>query len=175
MRRGALRLANVAGIALALGGTDCRDLSSFSTGGDRFEGPVVSGDFVRAGVADQTHLCLSLDADHFQDGPGLLATDDARFASAPLRPIPELWRDPLSTLSFGEGRLRNLIYVVTATEPFNDGNGDDVLAVISLMQSGDVEVRLLRGAPPLGPNDGGAGGNLFAIFVLSRQKGPCSY
>jgi hypothetical protein len=56
--------------------------------------------------------------------------------------------------------------------------GDDVFVVVSLMQSGDVEVRLLRGAPKL-PEDGGTApadpANIFAVFDLSRKTGPCAY
>jgi len=167
-------------------------------------GSVVGADFVRSGIAANTQMCLTLDANHFQDGPGDVWTDDHRFTAAPFRPIPQVWADPLSTLSFGEGRLKNFIYALGATTPFTDGNGNDVLAVLSLMQSGGVEVRLLRGAPPLGAtaaspsplSDGGADvgsgsaegglgeggmvdlanpGPIFAIFTLSRQKTPCSF
>jgi hypothetical protein len=46
------------------------------------------------------------------------------------------------------------------------------------MQSGDVEVRMLRGAPALG-GDGGAPGagptSVFAIFDLKKQSSPCAY
>ncbi len=169
--------------ALACAG--CRDLSSFSTNGGSFSGPVVAAPFVLAGVSadggllsSSASLCITLDTDHLQDAPGSLSTSDGRFSSAPMRPIPQIWQDPLSTLSFGEGRLKNLVYVVGATQPFGDGAGNDVFAVVSLMQSGDVEVRLLRSAP--GPvTDAGATGapatNLFAVFDLSRQSSPCSF
>jgi hypothetical protein len=156
----------------------CRDLSGFATGGDRFEGAVIQGDFVRTGVGPLTNLCLSLDTDHLQDAPGTISTDDGRFHAAALRSIPQIWHDPLSTLSFGEGRLKNLIYAAAATTPFADGMGGDVFAVVSLMQSGHVEVRLLRGAPPLTDDAGSQGapaGNVFAVFDLTRQTGPCSY
>lgn len=172
MKRAVFALAVIGAVSA------CRDLSSFSTGGDRFEGAVVSGDFVRAGVDVTTDLCLTIDTDHLQDAPGALSTSDGRFHLVPLRPIPQIWHDPLSTLSFGEGRLKNLIYVATASAPFGDGNGEDVFVVVSLMQSGDVEVRLLRGAPGTAADGGptpAAGGNLFAVFALSRQHGPCSY
>jgi len=162
--------------SLALGG--CRDLSSFSTGGDRYEGSVAQGDFVRAGVDAGTTLCLGLDTNHLQDNPGALSTSDARFHAVSLRPIPQIWQDPLSTLSFGEGRLKNLVYVATASMPFEDGGGNDVLVVLSLMESGSIEVRLVRGAPGLTPDGGlatGPAGNLFAVFDLQRQSGPCSY
>ncbi len=99
-------------------------------------------------------------------------------ASVPWRSVRFLrfWSDPLSSLSFGEGRLRNLVYVVRASVPFDDGNGDDVFAIASLMQSGGVELRLLRSAPPPA-FDGSAApsGNVFAVFALSRSGGPCSY
>jgi hypothetical protein len=169
--------------ATALAVAACRDISGFSTRGDRFEGAVIDGDFVRTGVDAGTTLCLTLDTDRLEDGPGNLWTSDGRFAMAPLRPIPQLWHDPLSTLSFGEGRLRNLVYVVSATTPYGDGDGNDVFAVVSLMQAGGVEVRLLRGAPgglTVAPDasDAGASGsspieNVFAVFTLSRQPGPC--
>jgi hypothetical protein len=162
----------------ALSVAGCRDLSSFSTNGDSFVGPVVQAPFVLAGIDPSTSLCLTLDTDHLQDAPGTLSTSDGRFQAAALRPIPQIWQDPLSTLSFGEGRLRNLVYVAGATTPFADGNGNDVMAVVSLMQSGDVEVRLIRGAPG-GPQDGGSAGasagNVFAVFDLVRQTGPCSF
>jgi hypothetical protein len=153
----------------------CRDLSSFSTFGDHYEGRVVQGDFVRAGVEATTNLCLTIDADHLQDTPGAISTSDGRFHAAVLRPIPQIWHDPLSTLTFGEGRLRNLVYVATTG---GSAGGDDVFVIISLMQSGDVEVRLVRGAPGLTPEGGllpGAGGNVFAVFDLLRKSGACSY
>jgi hypothetical protein len=195
MRRVALVLAAVVA-------TGCRDLSSFSTGTGSFAGGVVNAAFVRVGVAADTQMCLTLDANHFQDGPGVVSTKDGRFSAVPFRPIPQIWSDPLSTLTFGEGRLRSFIYVISASTSFGDGNGNDVIAVLSLMQAGGVEVRLLRGAPPIVPSsadggpepegapfgdvadagdagDGGDGGtapgNLFAIFSLGRQETPCSY
>jgi hypothetical protein len=176
--RAALVVA-VGAVALAA----CRDISGFSTHGDRYQGPVIDGQFVRVGVDAGTTLCLTIDTDHLEDGPGDLWTSDGRFAMAALRPIPQIWHDPLSTLSFGEGRLKNLVYVVGATTPFGDSDGNDVFAVVSLMQSGDVEVRLLRGAPPVlaatsdaSEADAGASSqveNIFAVFTLSRQPGPC--
>ena len=161
-----------------LSGVACRDLSAFTTGNDHYEGIVVDADFVRAGIPSGVKLCLTLDADHLQDMPGALSTNDGRFHDVALRPIPQIWHDPLSTFTFGEGRLKNLLYVVTASTSFGDGKGDDVFTVVSLMQSGDVEVRLLRGAPGLAPDGGsatGPEGNLFALFDLTRSSGPCSY
>lgn len=160
--------------ALGVGALGCRDLSRFSSHGDGFEGPVVKGSFVRSGVDENARVCVTLDTDHLQDRPGALWSSDGRFLATPLRPIPQLWHDALSTLAFGEGRVQNLLYVAAPT-----GETEDVVVVVSLLQSGNVEVRLLRGAPPATPaSDADAGAskpNIFAVFNLVRRLGPCGY
>jgi hypothetical protein len=181
--RAALRArAAVAGVAATLAGvasSGCRDVSGFSTGaGASYQGVVVDADFVRSGVTVGTSLCLTLDADHLQDVPGSISTSDGQFHATPLRPIPQIWHDPLSTLSFGEGRIKNLVYIATAAPASDGGPGSDTLAVVSLMQSGGVEVRLIRGAPAVA-SDGGPvplpSNSVFAVFPLSRENSPCSF
>jgi hypothetical protein len=170
-----LAFASIGLLALA---SACRDVSGFSTNGDSYSGAVIDAPFILAGVdGGSTSLCLTLDTNHLQDAPGSMSTSDGRFHAVPMRSIPQIWQDPLSTLQFGDGRLKNMIYVARATQPFGDGEGDDVLVVISLMQAGDIEVRLIRSAPILAA-DGGAGPavhNVFAVFDTNRQKGPCSF
>jgi hypothetical protein len=153
--------------ALAL--VSCRDISHFSSGADSYQGSIIKGDFVRAGLADDMQVCMTIDTDHLQDTPGKIWSSDKRFVAEPLRPIPQLWHDPLSTLSFGEGREKNLVYVATAT---GDGAGD-VMVVVSLMTSGTIEARLMRGAPAL--DSGAVATNMFGVFTLNRQEGPCSF
>jgi hypothetical protein len=158
-------------LALPAASLACRDESRFSNSGDHFEGAVVQSSFVRALVGPDVRLCLTLSTDHLQDAPGAISTSDGRFASTQLRPIPQVWHDPLATLSFGEGREKNLVYIASS----NDKQGD-VMVVVSLMKSGSVEVRLLRGAPDA--DAGSASGsptNLFAVFYLERASGPCSF
>ncbi len=157
--------------ALGLFAISCHDLSRFSNDGDHYEGNIVGGNFVLAGFDAKTQLCLVLDANQLQEAPGTISSSDGRFASTTLRQIPQIWHDSLSTLSFGEGRLQNLVYVASPLAAVDDGG--DVFAIVSLMQSGGVEIRILRGAPT---NDGGASpGNLFGIFSLSRAGGACSF
>jgi len=161
--------------SLALVG--CRDLSGFATHGDSFAGGVTNTGVDLAGVDSSTNLCLTLDTDHLQDAPGSIWTSDDRFHAVPMRPIPQIWSDPLSTLQFGQGREKNLVYVARASTPFGDGQGDDVFVVLSLMQSGDIEARLLRGAP-VAAADGGVASSqttVFAVFDTKRQSGPCSF
>jgi hypothetical protein len=156
----------------------CRDLTGFNTNGASYQGAVVDAPFVLAGIdGGSTNLCLTLDTNHLQDTPGNLSTSDGRFHAVPMRSIPQIWQDPLSTLQFGEGRVKNMIYMVRASTPFSDDDGNDVLAVVSLMQSGDIEVRLVRGAPDYTPDGGTISTmqNVFGIFDLTRQSTPCSY
>jgi hypothetical protein len=148
----------------------CRDVTKFSSKDGSYEGPVVTGSFVRAGVPDNARFCMTLDTDHLQDAPGFVWSSDGRFANTPLRPIPQIWHDPLSQMSFGDGRVQNLVYVAT---PANET--EDVFVVVSLMSSGDIEVRLLRGAPTA--DDAGANKRppVFAVFNLERRPHqPCT-
>jgi hypothetical protein len=178
------KIATSSGVALAalfafspLGA--CRDVSHFSSHGDRFQGEVVAGSFVRSGVAENTQACVTIDTDHLQDAPGTLTTSDGRFKSTPLRPIPQLWHDPLSTLAFGDGRVQNLVYA--ATPLIGDAGPEeaqDIFVVISLMQQDrHIEVRLLRGAPQTdaGATPPGVASTVFAVFHLERERGPCSF
>jgi hypothetical protein len=164
MRAARLSLLVLAGLT---GLSACRDLSRFTSGKDHFEGPVVRGSFVRAGIVEDTRLCLTLDTDHLEDNPGTISTTDGRFHATPLRPIPQVWHDPLSTMSFGEGRIKNLLYAATPSP--DAGDPQDLFVVVSLMQSNDVEVRLLRSAP------GGSTNAIFGVFTLNRQEGPCGF
>ena len=162
--RALLLLALVAPLAAF---SACKDVSRFSSAGDHFEGPVVRGSFVRAGIAEDTQLCLTLDTNHLEDAPGTLSSNDGRFHETPLRPIPQLWHDPLSSLSFGQGRLRNLLYA--ATPSADAGDPQDMFVVVSLMQNEDVEARLMRSAP------GGSTNAVFGVFTLTRHGGACSF
>ncbi len=150
----------------------CRDVSRFSTGSGRFEGTVVKGSFVRSGVTEDVRMCLTLDATRLQDAPGTITTSDGRFRRARLRPIPQLFHDPLSTLDFGEGRARNIVYAATPASSGIAADDVDVLVVVSLMNEGGIEVRLLRGAPSESPAGAPA---IFGVFPLERRDGQCSF
>jgi hypothetical protein len=170
----------LAALSIMVLATACRDNSKFSTThGDRYEGLVVTGDFVRAGIATNTNMCVSLDANHLQDAPGTLSTSDGRFKAAALRPIPQIWHDPLSTLQFGDDtRVENLVYA--ATPLIGDGGtaeAQDVFVVVSLVEERHIEIRLLRGAPQTdaGPPPVGVASTMFGVFHLERQQGPCSF
>jgi len=164
-------------LALFVGG--CKDVSKFSSRDGHFEGGITNGSFIRSGIVEDSKMCLTLDTDHLQDAPGTITTSDGRFRDTALRPIPQLWHDPLSTLEFGDGRVQNLVYAASPL-PGEAGpeEAQDVMVVLSLMQSSRIEVRLLRGAPQTdaGAPPPGVAKAVFAVFHLERERGrPCSF
>ena len=166
-------------IAALLGLGACKDIDRFSTEPyESYCGKIVSASIVRRSFSEMMCMRLTFDGRHVNERPGKLWTDDGMFANTPLRTIPELSHDPLLTFTFGEGREKNLLF---AADPVEADRGPAVTVVISLMHSGDAEVRLLRGAgggpepPPAA--DGGTsidGPALFGVFApLRRRKGTC--
>jgi len=175
-RKGAGRglLAGLFALSALLAAGGCRNISRFSTtGGGHYEGQVVSGSFVRSNVNEGTRMCLTLDTDHLQTTPGTISSSDGRFSATPLRQIPQIWHDPLSTFSFGEGRERNLLYM--AAPQVGDAGGDpsDISVFLSLMDSGDMEVRLVRGAPTSLNSTNAT--NIFGVFTLIQALGDCPF
>jgi hypothetical protein len=150
----------------------CEDVSEFTTApGESFCGAIVQGLSFRNGFGPGVRMRLNLDAEQLQQAPGILSTDDGLFVDTPLRPLPQLHHDALSTLQFGEGRVRNLMYGVQPTA------GSMGYAVVSLLENGDVEVRILRGAPPM-PGEPPLAlddPHLFGVFPLTRQRGTCGF
>jgi hypothetical protein len=174
-----MRTSLLCAIAALVGLGGCKDVDRFSTDPDEsYCGKIVSVSIVRRGFSSAVCMRLTLDTHHVADRPGYLWTDDGMFWETPLRPIPELSHDPLLTLNFGEGREKNLLFSVDPADP---DRGPSLMTVISLMHSGEAEVRLLRGAaggPVTSPSDdagtGGDGPALFGVFSpLKRQKGTC--
>ncbi len=159
----------------------CTDTSRWnSEPGESFCGDVTAASFVRAGIPEGMRMRLELDAEHLQSTPGRLWTSPLpsgeKLVAAEMRVIPQLLHDPLSTLNFGEGRVRNSIAVVDlpSTDPARPTS--QLIVIVSLLQSGDAEVRLLRGALTSAGADAGAtdpAGNLFGVFRLRREKGDC--
>lgn len=160
-------------VAFSLAGAiACAETGRFTTSpGESYCGAVVAASFVRAGIPSGARMRLQLDADALQKTPGKLWTTELTpgetLSGADLAAIPQLANDPLSTLSFGEGRVKNAITVTQI-------GASQVLVVLSLLQSGDVEVRLIRGTSPGSlPVPSGAPPQLFGVFRLSKEKGDC--
>ena len=159
-----MRAGWLAGAALVLVG--CKDVESYSTAADEsYCGSVIQGPFVRAGLSPSVQMRLTFDANALDSSPGRVSTSDGLLKDAPLQVVPQLFHDPLSTLEFGEGRRRNLIYAATPARA-----GSAVVVILSLMESGDAEVRLLRAAAAQGEQGEGA---IFGVFPLKKRKGTC--
>lgn len=173
--RGAAILSLLAGTATL---ASCKDVTRFSTDPDeKYCGSIIPGPFVRRGFAAGVKMRMSFDADRLWDAPGVVSTDDGTLKEAALRPIPSLSHDSLSMLQFGEGRTRNFLYVVSTSDT-ESGGGQSAIAVVSLLENGDAEMRILRGAPlPTGVQARPVqdGPELFGVFPLTRQRGTCGF
>lgn len=155
----------------------CADVSKWNTApGESYCGSVTNASFVLAGIDPNTKLRLELDAEHLQTSPGRLWSapfkSGERFDGRELRVISQLLHDPLSQLTFGEGRVKSTILVGDLLSA--DGKTtSDVMVFLSLMQSGEVEVRVVRGASISGSEPITGPSQLFGVWVMERQSGDC--
>jgi hypothetical protein len=150
----------------------CNNLDRFdTTDGSAYCGQITDGRFVREGFQRQLELQLHIDTSRLQSVPGDLTSFDkltgpckpqALFNRAPLRVPQATLADPLSTLQLDESHDYNFVAWVQSTCQ------GPMLAVVSLMKSGAVEVRLLD-APPNANSEGS-----FGVFHLQRQAA-CSF
>jgi hypothetical protein len=168
--------------ALALGA--CRDLDRFDTGEDEaFCGTLVSASFAHQGFVpegeqQELRLRLRFDIERLTSTPGVITTDDAArglcapaplFDAAPLRAIKEAFHDPISGLKFGAGREANLLAWADSTCQ------GTMVGIVSLMKSGQIELRLLKPAPRPAADAGPSASPGFAQFQLTRRRGECGF
>jgi len=178
------RLFAFSAAALAIAG--CRSLERFDTAGEpAYCGSIVGAQlFQEAFIPDNTppelNLHLELDIDHLTTRPGMLTSDDGLtglcspngdplFRNASLRAIPEIFQDPLSQAEFGDGHQHDFFAWVDSTCQ------GTMVAVVSLLTNGAVEVRLLKpmAEPPSNaPADQRPG---FALFYLKRSEKGCKF
>ncbi len=163
------RLAIFPALVLVL--SACKDVDDYTTKPDEsFCGDIVQGPFVRDGFAPDVHVRLTFDAAAISSGPGIVSTSDGFFTEAKLAPIPQVFHDPLATLSFGEGRKRSMLYSLTPTRA---QGGAPLMAVVSLMEGGNVELRLFRAGDATQTQTPSLAASYFGVFPLHRQKGTC--
>jgi len=151
----------------------CRELEGFSTStGEIYRGTIVSADDVRTGFdadgdtvddvfAAGTSMELTLRFEEFQtDNVARISTSDGLFTDTPLESIVPLWHDTLSGLSFPAGRLRSGVYWARAASAGPAELADrEILAILSLMVDGSVEVRLISGTD-----------RLYGLFRLRKES-----
>jgi len=183
-RRSRLHLAGALGFGLCL--ASCRSLDRFDTpGAAAYCGSIVGAPlfhegFVPTGTPPSLELRLKLDTAALSTRPGTLTSSDlqtgfcssaghALFEEAPLRAIPEMFHDTLSEMQFGEGHEQDFFAWV-------DSNCQGtMLAVVSLLTNGAVEVRLLKPAADPPPNAGPEQKPGFALFDLKRSDSGCRF
>jgi hypothetical protein len=184
MKRRGLRLMTL-GVALgALAAGGCRSLDRFDAEKPAaYCGGVVGASafqagFIPTGSPPSLELKLQLDTSALTTRPGTLSTNDAGtgicadsalFTDAPLRAIPEVLHDALSQLEFGEGHEQDFFAWVDSTCK------GTMLAVVSLLSNGAVEVRLLKPAPDLPPMTDPADLSGFALFYMQRNPNGCGF
>lgn len=158
-------------IVLAILLMGCEDVSRFkTTDEDVFRGPVIGDEplsFIRRGFAPGTVLQLDFDpSEPDRRVLGRMSTIDEAglrvFEQTELESIPPLAHDELSEFSFpGPGRVRN--FMLIARPESGPLAGRDAMVVVSLLDSGGVEVRIIAGS---GDEDRG---DYFGLFLLRRS------
>jgi hypothetical protein len=165
----------------------CHNLDSFDTKpGDEYCGTIINtpfqAGFIPEGQPPSLELGLTLDTSKLTSEPGILRSNDATnglcsansqplFQNAPLRAIPALDHDALSTLTFGEGHEHDFFAYVDSTCQ------GTMLAVVSLLKNNLVEVRLFKPErlPPSTPPPTPAETPGFAVFDMSVENGGCAF
>jgi len=166
--------------------TGCRSLDRFDTTppaaycGGIVGGSQLESGFIQTGAPPSLELALTLDTSSLTTRPGSLTSNDAAsgfcspsplFDTAPLRAIPEILHDALSQIDLGPGHEHTFFAWVDSTCQ------GTMLAVVSLLTNGDVEVRLLKPGPDL-PDDGKSDPSKaagFALFYLQRHATGCGF
>lgn len=177
---------HVALLAVALGVFGCRSLDRFDTSGQAaYCGPIVGTKLFQDGfVPEKTPpglgLRLELDVDNLTTRPGTLTTNDQTFGlcradgqplflNASLRAIEEIFHDDFSQMEFGEGHQHDFVAWVDSSCQ------GTMVAVVSLLTNGAVEVRLMKPAadPPEGASAEERPG--FAKFYLRKTDEGCGF
>lgn len=162
--------------------TSCRDVDRFELKpGETYCGGLVYTPVFTSGLVPSEKepptlgLRLDLDVDNLSTQPGTLTTDDAKdgvcskqgkplFDGAPLRTIPEVLHDPISLSEIGDGRDQNFWTYVSSS------CGHQMMAVVSLMRSGGVEVRLFKPAAQGDEDTPATEAPGFGLFTLERKS-----
>lgn len=178
-----------------LSGVGCRSLDRFNTHpGEAYCGSLIGRDHISTGFEDArwsgvdgaSTLALTLDASElFKAGgvPAVVTSDDAAFGpcapdkslfeQAGLRTIDRALGDRLSSMRLGEDHEED---VVTFVDSSCSGS---MVAILSLVQNGDVELRLLRPAAESQdssePPSDASGTPRFGLFVLKKTKEGCGF
>jgi hypothetical protein len=171
----------------------CRDLDRFNTrDGEVYCGSLVGQTAIATGFAapewlgtsSTSTLALTLNASELSRNggvPAVVTSNDAAFGpckpdsplfdKAKVRTIAATFGDRLSVMSLSEDHEQDAVTFVDST------CSGSMVAILSLIQNGDVELRLLRPAPAA---DGDPEATVdttarFGLFVLKKTKDGCGF
>jgi hypothetical protein len=170
----------------------CRNLDRFDTQpGESYCGSLVGQETIATGFhsnwegsRDISTLSLKLNTAAFFEKsgvPAVISSNDAAFGpcgpnqplfvQAPMRTIGAALGDRLSTLRLGEDHQLDFTTYVEST------CSGSMVGILSLLQSGDVELRLLRPAPMADGDDAATADTTarFGLFVLKKTKEGCGF
>jgi len=179
--------AHAALFAAVLAAAGCRSLDRFDTSGQAaYCGSIVGtkglfqDGFIPENTPPDLQLHLELDVDNLTTRPGQLTSNDQTFGlcradgqplffEAPLRAIEEIFHDDLSQMEFGEGHQHDFVAWVDSSCQ------GTMVAIVSLLTNGEVEVRLMKPAadPPAGASAAERPG--FAKFSLRKSETGCTF
>ncbi len=170
-------------LVLLICASGCRDLSRFdSKPGEAYCGAIVGAPefedgLFTPGLPPRLTLKLTLDTGKLHSEPGILSSNDKAdglcsasgdplFQDAPLRAIPQIDHDVLSTMTFGEGHDHDFFAWVDSRCQ------GTVLALVSLMRNDQVEMRLFKPAPISATGSTRPG---FGVFLMTAQEHGCGF
>jgi hypothetical protein len=179
-------------VLLLLSSAGCRNLDRFDTQpGESYCGTLVGQQTIATGFSANwegsrgiSTLSLTLNTAALFTNPGVPAVissndkdfgpcgpNQSLFERAPMRTIGVALGDRLSALRLGEDHQEDVVTYVDST------CSGSMVAILSLLQSGDVEVRLLRPAPLADRDDGATVDTTarFGLFVLKKTKEGCGF
>lgn len=179
-------------VAASIVSPGCKSVDRFDTGssgafcGELIGGPASDG-LVPNGSTEKLQLALTLDTKHLGDYPGLLSSDDvANDAGTDRREAGLCPGQPL----FNRARVRTIqqaLYDVIASVQITPDHYQDIftwvdstcegtfVSIVSLMNDGNVEVRLFKPRPATdaGAPAGDSAG--FGVFSLTRHDTGCGF
>jgi hypothetical protein len=165
-------------VCALFGALGCQSIERFDTKGKTaYCGQVVNSSFVltpvsQGGFDRALQMKLRLDTSQLSEHPGTITTNDVdggpcngapTFDAAELVVTTEVLNDPLSSMTFDDGQVQNIIAWVESS------CRGKMLSIVSLYKSNRVEVRLLK------PGTSATSRDAFALFRLNRSEHGCTF
>jgi hypothetical protein len=178
-------------VCLLLSVLSCKSLERFDTKdeaaycGTIVAGPSFHDGFIESEQPPDLRLRLTLDTSQIggvegnrvavpgrltsSDGEAGLCAEQALFSNSLMRTIPQIYHDSLSTLTFGEGHEEHFFAWVDSTCQ------GTMLALVSLLNNGNVELRLFKPASLPSEGAGPTERPGYALFYLTRSEDGCGF